>query len=279
MGQTQPALLTKPIPGTNERLTVIGLGTWQTFDVGEGAAERKPLEDVLAEFVRLGGKVIDSSPMYGRSEDVAGDLAAKLGVHDKLFVATKVWIRGREAGIRQMNESMAKIRVKTIDLMQVHNLVDTEVHLDTLRGWKKDGRVRYLGVTHYTASAHDAVAKVVESTSIDFVQINYSIAERDAEKKLLPLCRDKGVAVIANRPFGGGAAIRRLASKPVPDWARDIDATSWAQLLLKFVVSHPAITVAIPATSKVAHLRDNMQACVGRLPDESLRAKIAEAAT
>lgn len=279
MGQTKPSLITKPIPASKETLPVIGLGTWQTFDVGDGQAERRPLEDVLREFVALGGKLIDSSPMYGRSEDVAGDLAAKLGVHDKLFVATKVWIRGKDAGIKQMNESMTKLRVKTIDLMQVHNLVDTEAHLDTLRGWKKDGRVRYLGITHYTATAHDAVAKVVETTPVDFVQINYSIAEREAEKKLLPLCRDKAVAVIANRPFGGGAAIKRLAGQPVPDWAKEIDATSWAQLLLKFVVSHPAITVAIPATSKVTHLRDNMAACVGRLPDEALRAKITEAAT
>jgi diketogulonate reductase-like aldo/keto reductase len=217
--------------------------------------------------------------MYGRSEDVAGDLAAKLGVHDKLFVATKVWTRGRDAGIAQMNASMAKLRVKKIDLMQVHNLVDVDTHLDTLRGWKADGRVRYIGVTHYTASAHDDVAKIVEKTPLDFVQINYSVAEPAAEKKLLPLCRDKGVAVIANRPLGGGAAIRRVQSRPLPDFAGEIDATSWAQLLLKFVISHPAMTCAIPATSKVEHLRDNMAAGIGRMPDAAMRGRIATAAS
>jgi len=273
-----PPLLTRPIPATGERIPVIGLGTWQTFDLGPSDAERAPLEAVLREFAALGGKLLDSSPMYGRSEDVAGDLMAKHALRQNLFVATKVWITGRTAGIDQMNASLQKLRARPIDLMQVHNLVDTTTHLDTLRGWKRDGLVRYLGVTHYTASGAAAVAKLIERETVDFVQINYSVGERDAEKRLLPLARDRGVAVIANRPFAGGELIRSLRAKPLPAWAAEIDCTSWAQLLLKFVISHPAMTVAIPATSKVEHLRDNLRAGTGRLPDEPLRARIAAAA-
>ena len=270
-------LLTRAIPSTGAQIPVIGLGTWQTFDVGSGDAERAPIEAVLREFAALGGRVLDSSPMYGQSEEVAGDLMAKNALREKLFVATKVWISGRDAGIAQMNDSIRKLRPGKIDLMQVHNLLDVGAHLDTLRGWKKDGRIRYLGVTHYTASGAEAVAKLIQSEVVDFVQVAYSVSERDAEKRLFDLARDKGVAVIANRPLGGGDLIRRQVGKPLPAWAAEIDCTSWAQLLLKFVVSHPAITVAIPATSKVTHLRDNMCAGIGRLPDENLRSRIAAA--
>lgn len=262
---------------TKKSLYVIGLGTWQTFDVAASAAARKPLEDVLRAFVELGGGVIDSSPMYGRSEQVVGDLAAKLGLHSKLFMATKVWTRGKREGIGQMAESMRKLRVKTIDLMQVHNLVDVNTHLDTLEGWKSDGRVRNIGITHYTASAHDDVARVIESRPVDFIQINYSVGEREAERRLLPLAMDKGVGVIANRPFASGELFRRLRNTPLPSWAAEIDCTTWAQVLLKFVVSHPAITCTIPATSKVTHLRENMGAGVGRMPDGAMRKKIAAA--
>lgn len=270
-------LLTRSIPSSREALPVIGLGTWQTFDVGAGEAERAPLDAVLREFAALGGRMIDSSPMYGRSEEVAGDLMAKHGLREKLFVATKVWITGRDAGLAQMEASMQKLRAHPIDLMQVHNLVDVAIHLDTLRGWKKDGRVRHLGVTHYTAGGATAVAKLIATESVDFVQINYSVGERDAEQRLLPLCRDRGVAVIANRPFAGGELLRRLRSQPLPGWAAELGCGSWAQLLLKFVISHPAMTVAIPATSKVEHLRDNLHAGTGPLPDEKLRARIAAA--
>lgn len=254
-------------------LPKIGLGTWQTFDVADPA----PLAPVLKAFVELGGRVVDSSPMYGRSEEVVGDLAAKLGRHSKLFVATKVWTRGRQAGIAQMRDSMRKLRVRAIDLMQVHNLVDVNTHLDTLAGWKRDGIVRHIGITHYTAGAHDEVARVIEARPVDFVQINYSVAEREAERRLLPLARERGVGVIANRPFASGALFRELRGKPLPPWAAEIDCTSWAQVLLKFVISHPAVTVAIPATSKVAHLRDNMAALRGRMPDGKMRARIASA--
>ncbi len=269
------AMLTRPIPSSGEKLPVIGLGTWQVFDVGNSAAERAPLEEVLRAFVELGGSVLDSSPMYGKSEDVAGEISEKLGLRSRLFVATKVWTSGKTAGIEQMEASMRKLRAKPIDLLQVHNLVDVGTHLDTLRAWKKEGRVRYLGVTHYTASGHDAVARIIAAQPIDFVQINYSVGECEAERRLLPLAQERGVAVIANRPFAGGELFSQLRKKPLPAWAAEIDCENWAQLLLKFVVSHPAITCAIPATSKVAHLRDNMGAGRGRMPDAGFRARIA----
>jgi diketogulonate reductase-like aldo/keto reductase len=269
------SILTRPIPSSGEALPAIGLGTWQTFDVGPSTAERAPLAEVLEAFAAAGGRVIDSSPMYGRSEEVAGDLAASLASKAKLFVATKVWTSGRQEGIRQMEDSMRKLRVKTLDLMQVHNLLDVDTHLDTLEGWKRDARVRYIGVTHYTASGAEEVARVIERRKVDFVQINYSVAERAAEKRLLPLARDRGVAVIANRPFAGGEMFRKVRGKPVPDWAREIDCGTWAQLMLKFVVSHPAITCAIPASAKVEHTRDNMQGGYGRMPDPGMREAIA----
>jgi diketogulonate reductase-like aldo/keto reductase len=258
---------------TRQSLPKIGLGTWQTFDVTNSA----PLEPVLRTFVELGGRLVDSSPMYGRSEKVVGDLAAKLGLHSKLFMATKVWTTGKQNGIEQMAESMRLLRVKTIDLMQVHNLVDVGTHLDTLAGWKSDGRARFIGVTHYTAGAQDDVARVIQKRPVDFVQINYSVAEREAERRLLPLCRERGIGVIANRPFASGGLFRALRGKPLPSFAAEIGCTSWAQMLLKFVISHPAITCAIPATSKVEHLRDNMAAMRGEMPDEKMRARIAAA--
>jgi diketogulonate reductase-like aldo/keto reductase len=275
----QPAaILTRRIPSSGKVIPVIGLGTWQTFDVGADAAARGSLEQVLTAFVELGGKVIDSSPMYGSSESVVGDLVTNLGLRSQLFVATKVWTSGQARGIQQMEESMRRLRTRTVELMQVHNLVDVRTHLDTLREWKRDGRVRYIGVTHYTASSHDDVARLIEQVPVDFIQINYSIGERDAERRLLPLAREREVAVIANRPFAGGALFRELRDKPVPPWAGEIGCDSWAQLMLKFVVSHPAITCVIPATSRVEHLRDNMKAGVGQMPNEELRALIIAAA-
>ena len=272
-------LITRTIPSSGEELPVIGVGTWQTFDVGAGTAERAPLEEVLAAFVSLGGKVVDSSPMYGNSEAVVGDIAAKLGLRSKLFVATKVWTAGRQNGIDQMNASMRKLQADPIDLMQVHNLVDAATHLDTLRGWKEARRVRYIGVTHYTASSYGAVADLMASRPLDFIQINYSVGEREADQRLLPLARDRGVAVIANRPFAGGDLFRRLRARPLPDFAGEIGCTSWAQLMLKFILAHPAITCAIPGTSKVEHLKDNMGAGTGVLPDQAMRERIAEAAS
>jgi len=273
-----PQILTRTIPSSGELVPVIGIGTWQTFDVAHNAESRAPLEAVMREFVALGGKVIDSSPMYGRSENVAGEVIAKLKLRDKLFIATKVWTNGKSAGVVQMKESMAKLHAEPIDLMQVHNLLDVEMHLDTLGAWKREGRVRHIGVTHYTVSAYDDVAKIIAKHPVDTVQINYSIAEREAEQRLLPLARERGIAVIVNRPFAGGELFRRLHATALPPWAGEINCTSWAQLMLKFVISHLSVTCAIPGTGKLEHLRDNMSAGVGQLPDEKMRMKIVASA-
>jgi aryl-alcohol dehydrogenase-like predicted oxidoreductase len=268
-------IVRKPIPRTGEALPVIGLGTWQTFDVGSNKAAREPLKKVLQEFVRAGGKVIDSSPMYGNSETVVGDIAHELGLHEQLFLATKVWTQGREAGIRQMEESFRRLRTQRMDLMQVHNLVDYRTHLETLRRWKEQGKVRYIGVTHYTASAYDQLTRVLESEDLDFVQLNYSLAEREAEKRLLPLAAEKQLGVLVNRPFAEGQIFRRSRGKPLPSWAKDIGCASWAQFALKFIVSHPAVTCAIPATAKPDHLTDNMRAGLAPMPDAANRERMA----
>ncbi|HEX9143164.1 MAG TPA: aldo/keto reductase [Candidatus Binatia bacterium] len=269
------SLLKRRIPRTGELLPVIGLGTWQTFDVPGQKSARAPLKEVLREFARLGGSVIDSSPMYGNSESVAGDLAAELGIRNRLFLATKVWTRGREQGIQQMEESFRRLRAQQIDLMQVHNLVDWRTHLVTLQRWKDQNRIRYIGITHYTASAYDELASVLESQDLDFVQLNYSIAERDAERRLLPLALDRQIGVLVNRPFAEGALFRKVRGKPLPAWAKQIGCATWSQFFLKFIVSHPAVTSVIPATSKVEHLLDNMQGGIGSLPDTDTRERMA----
>jgi diketogulonate reductase-like aldo/keto reductase len=273
--EAAPALLARPIPGSGEMLPAVGLGTWRVFDVGAGAAERAPLREVLARFVALGGRVIDSSPMYGAAETVTGDLAADLGLHTSLFVATKVWTTGREAGIAQMERSLRQLRAPKIDLMQVHNLVDWRTHLRTLREWKDAGRIRYVGVTHYTAGAYGELEQVLRSEPLDFVQINYSLAERDAERRVLPLARERGVAVLINRPFAEGALFSRVRGQALPAWAAETGARTWAQLFLKWILAHPAVTCVIPATSRRQHLEDNMQAGTGPLPDTAMRDRIA----
>ena len=273
MGQS---VLRKPIPRSGELLPVIGLGTWQTFDVGVGAAERAPLKEVLREFVKSGGAVIDSSPMYGRSESVAGEIAAELGIHKQLFVATKMWTSGRDAGIRQMEESFRRLRVEKLDLMQIHNLLDYRTHLATLRKWRDDGKIRYLGVTHYHAGAYPELAGVMATEELDFVQLNYSMAERDAEERLLPLAAEKRIAVLVNRPFAEGALFNQTRGKTLPSWAKEVGCASWAQFFLKFIIGHPAVTCVIPATSKVSHLSDNMQAGTGPLPDARMRAQMVQ---
>jgi diketogulonate reductase-like aldo/keto reductase len=272
----QLSLWQRAIPSSGEKIPVIGLGTWRAFDVGPGAAERQPLEEVLALFVKLGGRAVDTSPMYGRAEQVIGDIAAKLNLHRSLFLATKVWTTGQEQGIASMGKSLAKLQTKRIDLMQVHNLVDARTHLATLRDWKEQGRTRYLGITHYSSSAYSEVAKLVRSEKLDFVQINYSLLEREAEKEILPLAQERGIAVIVNRPFGGGDLVARVRQKPLPEWAGEFDCRSWAQFLLKWIIAHPAVTCAIPATSNARHLDDNMQGGVGKLPDEKLRQRMVE---
>lgn len=271
----EPAIR-RPVPASGELLPVIGLGTWQTFDVGAGESGRAPLRAVLRAFVRLGGRVIDSSPMYGAAEGVTGDLAAELGVHERLFLATKVWTRGRRAGARQMEQSFRRLRTRRVDLMQVHNLLDWRTHLPTLRAWRAEGRIRYVGVTHYTASAYADLERVLTAEPLDFVQLNYSLAEREAERRLLPLARERGVGVIVNRPFAGAALFRRVRGESLPSWAGEIGCATWAQFFLKFIVSHPAVTCAIPATGKVRHLEDNMQAGVGPLPEGAMRRRMAD---
>jgi diketogulonate reductase-like aldo/keto reductase len=268
-------MLHRPIPRTTESLPVIGLGTWQTFDVGSSESARAPLRDVLRELVRGGGSVVDSSPMYGQSESAVGDLAAELNLHKELFLATKVWTSGREAGIRQMEQSFQHLRTKRMDLMQVHNLVDWRTHLVTLRQWKEQGKVRYIGVTHYTASAYDELAQVLKSEELDFVQINYSVMEREAEQRILPLAAERRIAVLVNRPFAQSGLFRKVREKSLPAWAIEIGCASWAQFFLKFVVSHPTVTCVIPGTGNVQHLIDNMQAGMPPLPDQATRERMA----
>ncbi|MCB1887863.1 MAG: aldo/keto reductase [Rhodocyclaceae bacterium] len=265
---------TRPVPSSGERLPVVGLGTYRSFDIGTSEAERAPVQEVLRRFVDAGGRVIDSSPMYGRAEATIGALAGSLGVGERLFHATKVWTEGREAGIAQMQRSFARMGVARMDLMQVHNLLDVDVHLDTLRGWKADGRVRYIGVTHYHEGAYDALATVLQRDGIDFVQLNYSIVEREADRHLLPLAAERGIAVLVNRPFAKGGLFRRVRGQTVPAWAAEFGADSWARFFLKFILGHPAVTCAIPATGKPAHLDDNMGAGRGPWPDASTRERM-----
>jgi diketogulonate reductase-like aldo/keto reductase len=266
----------RPIPASGEMLPVVGLGTYQSFDVGSGAAEREPVKEVLRLFVQQGGKLVDSSPMYGPSESVVGDLATELGINARLFMATKVWTSGRDAGIRQMEESLRRMKVERMDLMQIHNLLDWKTHLDTLKKWKAAGRIRYIGITHYHSGAYAELERLMKTKEFDFVQFNYSIAERDAEERILPLAHELGVAVIANRPFAAASLFSRVRGKEVPAWAADFDCKSWGQFFLKYILAHPAVTCVIPATGKPQHLLDNMMAGVGRLPDAAMRKRMVE---
>ncbi|HEY2679832.1 MAG TPA: aldo/keto reductase [Candidatus Udaeobacter sp.] len=280
------AMLTRRIPSSGEKLPVIGLGTWRAFDVDLKTDIRRQLTDVLSLFVKLGGRVIDSSPMYGRAEEVIGDLTSAPGIREKLataspsdgglFLATKVWTRGKQSGIQSMERSMSLLRTNRIDLMQVHNLVDVNTQLATLQDWKQQGRIRYTGITHYESGALREVEKLMRGQKFDFLQINCSLMEPEAEERILPLAQERGVAVIANRPFGSGDLFSKVRSKSLPDWATEFDCRSWAQFFLKWIVANPAITCAIPATDKPNHLQDNMQAGIGRLPDAKLRHRMVE---
>ncbi len=214
--------------------------------------------------------------MYGRAEEVIGELTAALGIRERLFLATKVWTRGRENGIESIERSMALLRTNRIDLMQVHNLLDVHTHLATLRQWKEQGRIRYIGVTHYNSSAFPEIEKILRTEKLDFLQINYSLTEPEAEQRVLPLAQERGVAVIVNRPFGAGDLFDKVRSKPLPGWAAEFDCRSWAQFFLKWIAAHPAVTCAIPATNKPSHLQDNLQAGTGRLPDANMRRRMAE---
>ncbi len=277
LGATPPAnerMHTRPIPSTREPLPVVGCGTWRTFDVGGSAADRAPLIDVLQILFGSGGSVIDSSPMYGAAEGVVGDVLATMHARDKAFIATKVWTTGRESGITQMKRSMELLRTDRIDLLQVHNLVDWRTQLATLRAWKKEGRIRYLGITHYTPSAYGELESVMRAETPDFVQLDYALNDRAAEERLLPLAQDHGIAVIVNRPFGGGGLLGSMLGRPLPAWAADIGCETWAQALLKFVLANPAVTCVIPGTGKPEHMKDNVRAGFGSYPDAALRAKM-----
>jgi diketogulonate reductase-like aldo/keto reductase len=275
MDEKRSAMLERPIPASGESVPAIGLGTWRAFDVGGSTSRRSALETVLRQFVALGGRVIDSSPMYGAAESVVGDLAGRLGLSEKLFVATKVWTSGREASIAQMEESMRRLRVPRIDLMQVHNLVDWRTHLATLRAWKDAGRVRYIGITHYTSSAYDELERILRREPLDFVQLNYSLGEPEAERRILPLAGERGVAVLVNRPFSGGGLFQRVRSRALPPWAAEFDCRSWAEFFLKWILAHPSVTCVIPATGQPQHLADNMAAGRGRLPNAENRERMS----
>jgi len=266
-------LLTRRIPASGETLPAIGLGTWRTFDVAE-AADLVDAQECLKLFAGQGGSLVDSSPMYGRSEAVIGQLAGNLGLAGKLFLATKVWTTGREAGIRQMEESMRRMGSSRMDLMQIHNLADASTHAKTLRAWKDAGRIRYWGVSHYHAGAYAEVERFLQAEKPDFLQINYSLAEPESARRLLPLARDAGIAVIANRPFAEGALFDRVKGRTLPPWAAEFDAGSWAQFFLKWILSDPAVTCTVPATRNPGYILDNMAAGRGRLPDAATRQKM-----
>lgn len=273
-GRRPQELVTGRIPSSGEEIPAVGLGTWQTFDVGSDEEARAPLREVLRSFVELGGTVVDSSPMYGSSQTVLGDLAVELDVIDDLWVATKVWTEGRAEGRRQMEASMSELRRSTIELMQVHNLVDAEAHLETLEAWKAEGRFDYIGITTSSERQYDAVESLLDDDRLDFLQVNYSLAERASAERVLPRARDRGIAVMLNRPFAGGRLFSRFGGEPLPGWASEIGCEAWSQVFLKYVLSHPAVTCAIPATSDPEHLRENMGGGRGRLPGPDLRRRM-----
>ncbi len=267
------SMISRKIPKSGEPLPAVGLGTYRTFDV-TGSAEREQAKEVMRDFARLGGRVVDSSPMYGEAESVIGDVITQLDIVRQLFLATKVWTTGRDAGIEQARESMRRMKTNKLDLIQVHNLLDVDTHLSWLKEWKQAAQVRYIGVTHYTEGSYAALEKYVSSKQVDFVQFNYSMAERGAEKSLLPAASASGTAVIVNRPFAKASLFDRVKGRRLPDWASEFDATSWAQFFLKYILAHPAVTCVIPATRNPKHLADNMLAGRGRLPDEKMRQRM-----
>ena len=265
----------RAIPSTGEKLPVVGLGSALTFDVPDHSPQAKTVGEILALFVQRGGKVIDTSPAYGHAESLIGDLAYKEHLTSSLFIATKVWARGKQAGVEQMERSLQRFRTRTIDLIQVHNLADMDNQMSSLREWKAKGKIRYTGMTHSERKGHGEMERLMRLQKPDFVQINYSLMDRAAEQRILPLAQEMRIAVLINRPFGGGGIFQVLAGKSLPKWAAEFDCHSWAQFLLKWIVSHPAVTCVIPATNSPQHLEDNMGAGLGRLPDAKTRARMA----
>jgi diketogulonate reductase-like aldo/keto reductase len=267
-------LLTKPIPSSGERLPVVGLGSWITFNVGDDAELRNECTAVMRAFFAAGGRMIDSSPMYGSSQAVIGHGLTQLGRPAELFAADKVWTSAGSGGLEQIEESRAHWGVRRFDLLQVHNLLAWEAHLPTLLAMKAEGRVRYVGITTSEGRRHQELERIMATRPIDFVQVTYNVLDREIEDRILPLAEERGIAVIANRPFQQGALIRRLQPHPLPSWASQIGARNWAQFILKFIVSHPAVSCAIPATTQVAHVKENMAAATGVLPDGATRRRM-----
>ena len=264
------------IPSTGEMIPAVGLGSWITFNVGDDPILRNECADVMAAFFDVGGRVIDSSPMYGSSQAVVGYGLQRLGRPDTLFSAEKVWTSAGGSGPAQVEQSRRFWGVPRFDLVQVHNLVAWETHLAMLFNMKAEGRLRYVGITTSEGRRHDVFEKIMRTAPLDFVQFTYNVVDREAEDRLLPLAAERGMAVIVNRPFQQGMLTRRLEGEPLPEWAAEIGASSWAQFILKFILSHPAVTVAIPATTSVAHVRENMAACSGALPDATMRKQMAD---
>jgi aryl-alcohol dehydrogenase-like predicted oxidoreductase len=267
------AVLERPIPSSGERLPAIGMGTWITFDVAADAAAGVTRSAILADFFASGGRLVDSSPMYGSSEEVLGERMPS-NAAGRLFAATKVWTVGALPGRRQVEASRSAWKVKRFDLLQVHNFLDWEVHLPILQAMKREGRVRYVGVTTSHGRRHDLAETIMRTQKIDFVQFTYNVARREVERELLPMAAERGIAVIVNRPFDGGDLFGPKTARPLPGWGREIGCATWAEAFLKFVVSHPAVTCAIPATSQRAHLAENMRALAGPMPDAALRRRI-----
>jgi diketogulonate reductase-like aldo/keto reductase len=272
----QLAPIKRTIPSSGEMLPIIGMGTSRTFDVGSNKKEISQLGKVLEVFFYGGGALIDSSPMYGSSEMVLGELLKTTKNKKNVFSATKVWIYGRESGIRQMNESLKLWGLKSFDLMQIHNLRDWKVHIKTLRDWKEEGKIRYIGITTSHGRDHEEFEKIEKSEQLDFAQFSYNIEDRVAEKRLLPLAREKNIATIINRPFQRGGLFKKVRGKPLPEWASEFDCTTWAQFFLKFIASNPDVTNIIPASSNAKHMADNMEAGFGRLPDKKTRSRMIE---
>lgn len=272
-GETARAI-TRPIPSSGESIPVIGMGTSRTFDAGDDPVVRQQLRQVLQTFFDNGGAVIDSSPMYGSAETVVGDLLKSISNKEALFAATKVWTDGKQNGIKQMHESMRRMGVNVMDLMQIHNLRDWKIHLPTLRQWKEEGKIRYIGITTSHGRSHAELERILQTEQLDFVQFTYSIGNRTVEDRLIPLAADRGVATLINRPFQRGELFQRVKGKSLPDWSTEFDCRSWGQFFLKFIVSHPAVTCVIPATTKVHHMQDNMSAGFGRLPTKAMRRRM-----
>ena len=267
-------MLTRPVPASGEAIPIIGLGTYDVFDIRGSQGELATRTEIVSLLAEKGGSLIDSSPMYNRSEQVVGDIIRTTGMRDELFIATKVWTDGKSSGAAQMQRSAEHMQAGVIDLMQVHNLRDLDIHMGTIREWQQDGRIRYNGITHYTAGAHRRLAEAMQRYKPEFIQINYSLGEREAEEHLLPLAQDLGIAGLINRPYMAGGLFHKVRGQELPQWAREI-AESWGQLFLKFIITHPAVTCAIPATSKPHHMLDNLGAGFGAMPDADMRQKIA----